>query len=133
MVICFVTGGHVSNKQVLCILFFSDKEPAEETLHLEDEQLGVDPPEVENVEYGTDSVHIGQATDAGSMAREEACYAYKTQLVELAKLMPPVYCTYRDCDKPVLVETSKVGTAMLIKWVSNSVVLYRIQDVLGSN
>jgi hypothetical protein len=104
-------------------LFFqsSEKEAATGVLNLEDEQLGVESEDSEEeVVYGIDEVKVRKVESPDEVVDDVACYAYKSALLDLAALIPPSCCGVGSCDLPVQPRTSKVGTAMLIKWVSNA-------------
>lgn len=117
-------------------LFFqsSEKKAATGVLNLDDELLGVEREDCEEDEllgvesedseeevvYGIDEVKVRKVKSPDEVVDDVACYAYQSALLDLAALYPPSYCSVGSCGKAVQPRTSKVGTAMLIKWVSNA-------------
>ena len=95
----------------------------EHNLDLEDEHLGIETEDEQlpqEVQYGTDTVTVHKVRNAEEVVDALACYAYEEQLLELASLMPPLHCTQKGCSSTLHKTTSKIGTAMLIKWVSST-------------
>ena len=109
--------------------FFSDRNMEVEEvslLYLEDEHMGVvDDQEddrnsetVPTVDYGSDSVSVHTVTNPDEVVDELACIGYKRQILELANLIPPLYCSNKECGSPVHAISFKIGTALIIRWVS---------------
>ena len=98
-----------------------------EAMGLEEEHFGADddseeaPQQEEQLDHGIKFVKIHTVTSADEIVDDLACYAYESQLLELASLVPPQECSKPNCKKPLQATTSKVGTAMHIKWVITSI------------
>ena len=99
-----------------------DDADLEDIIYLEDEQLGAedDGEQLQDEEADEDDItqyrSVHRVTKAEEVVGTLACIAYSTELLVLADLQPPSVCIKKSCRKKVTVTSSKVGTALLLKW-----------------
>ena len=87
--------------------------------HLEEEVMGEEAQD-ESADFTQPQYRLAaeRVTDSKRLTMEATALVFETQLLELAEMSPPTQCT--TCSKPLSIKTEKIGSGMLLKWVSNN-------------